>query len=479
MGDAETYLVGGSVRDVYLRRPIHDIDLATPGDGRVVARRIANAFDGDYYPLDGGRGVGRALLQFDGQQYIVDVAQFRQGSLQGDLHDRDFTMNAMAVDLRQLDAIFDPTGGLHDIRRKMVRMCHADAITNDPVRALRAVRLSISHRFHVDDDTKAAIRANVSTLGRVSNERIRDELFKLFDGPRTRAAILSLQVLGLLEPLLPGCTAMLGVEQSPPHVYDVWRHTLNVVDFMDMLLAALGNRRDDNTAANFGLGMVNHTLSHIRSHLIDHIGHQWPNERSHRALLIMAALAHDIGKPTTKTTGDDGRIHFYNHEQVGRNAVGDWALQLALSNDETQRLQQIVQHHLRPSALARNDSVSRRSVYRFWRDTGPSGVDVCLLSIADQLGKYGTTLQQPYWLHFMDVLRSLLDAYFLENDNMVVVKPLLNGDDIMRAFNVQPGPLMGVIIGAMREAQATQEISTVEEAHHWLGRWLERHHNDS
>lgn len=479
LADTDVFLVGGIVRDVYMRRPVHDIDLATPDDGRTIARRIANALGGHYYPLDNERRVGRALVKWEAHNYTIDVAQFRQGSLQADLYDRDFSLNALAVDLQNRDAMFDPTDGLTAIQQKRVRLCSPAAILNDPVRILRAVRVSLSLRFHLDSEVKAAIRANTPRLSTVSRERIRDEFFKLLDSPRPHAAVLLLDTLGVLPVLFPETAALKGVTQSPPHVYDVWRHTLAVIQYLDMVLRVLGDRRDDNTAANFAMGMVVYSVSHLRSELVEYLNTVWPNQRSHRALLLLAALAHDIAKPDTRTVGDDGKIHFYQHEHRGAEVVVRWAEQLALSNQETERLRLIVQYHLRPRALAVSDKVSRRAIFRFWQATGPAGVDVCLHSMADQLGKHGPQLSQSYWLSFIEVVRTLLDAYFEEHDALVQVKPLLNGSDLMATFELEQGPLLGQIIAELREAQATQQVQTTEDARAWVAAWLDARQPDT
>lgn len=469
----DIYLVGGVVRDVYLRRPVHDIDLASATDGQPIARRIANAIGGDYYPLDSSRGVGRALIDWYGRRFTIDVAQFRGPDLLADLTDRDFTINALAAPLHTDHTIIDPTGGLADMQRKLVQLCSPDAINNDPLRMLRAVRLSLSHGFHLTPETKAAMRASLDDLSSVSNERIRDEFFKLLGGPRPHAAILLMQVMGILPIILPETAALQGVTQSPPHIYDVWRHTLAVVENMGQVLSLLDNSRNSDTAANFGLGMFLFATNHIRNELSEHVRNtEWPSERKHRALLILAALAHDIGKPVTRTVEEDGAIHFYRHEDAGATIVEAWGERLALSNDEVQRLSTIVFQHLRPAQIARNSSVTRRAMYRYWRDTGAAGVDTCLLAIADQLGKYGPTLQQAFWIKFVENIRVLLDGYFQEPDTLVNITPLVNGNTLMEALNMPPGPQLGELLVAMKEAQALNEISTRDEAMAWAKTWL-------
>ncbi|NJL92561.1 MAG: CCA tRNA nucleotidyltransferase, partial [Anaerolineae bacterium] len=155
----DVYLVGGVVRDALRERFAKDIDLATAGDGRPVARHLANALKGDFYVLDAARGVGRALVPFRGERWVIDVAQFRGPSLLADLGDRDFTVNALAVPLQgELNGIVDPLGGVHDLFRKGLRRCSEHALQDDPVRALRAVRQSLAFDLRIEPATLADVR---------------------------------------------------------------------------------------------------------------------------------------------------------------------------------------------------------------------------------------------------------------------------------------------------------------------------------
>jgi putative nucleotidyltransferase with HDIG domain len=470
--EPEVYFVGGVVRDAYLRRPLHDLDLATPDDGRPLARRIANAFNGAYYPLDDERRVGRAIIEWEGLPRTVDVAAFREADLLADLRDRDFTINAIAVSLHNLERVIDPLDGIGALERKQLVLCSPASIANDPVRALRAIRLSINFNLRFSPETKAAIRHDGPALAHSSPERVRDELFKIFNTTRPSAALHLMDTLGLLEIIFPDAVKMKGVTQSPPHVFDVWRHTLSVIDSLSTLLKTISPQRSDNDAANFGLGMVAFSLSHLREQLQQHLAAEWPNERPHTALMILVALLHDIAKPATRSVGDDGRIHFYEHETVGADVARSYGEKFKLSNDEIQRMTTIIRQHLRPIWLYQAEKVTRRAFYRFWRDLGPAGVDVCLLSIADKLGTYGPTLQQDMWLRFVELQRRLLETYFLENETMVTFEPLLNGHALMEHFDLEPGPIIGEILNALREAQAMGEITSQEEAYEWAEDWL-------
>ncbi|MCD4686371.1 MAG: hypothetical protein K8S97_10585, partial [Anaerolineae bacterium] len=303
--DETAYLVGGAVRDAYLHRLLHDIDLATPGDGRPLARHIANTFKGAYYSLDRERGVGRALIPWETQQLTIDVAQFRGPNLLTDLQLRDFTLNAMAVDLTgDLQAVIDPLGGLNDLDAKRLRQCSPDAIANDPIRALRAVRASVTFKLMIEAHTRESIRTHAETLTTTSPERIRDEFFQILNGARPASALVALHHLGLLAQIVPATRAMPGVTQSPPHQFDVWEHTLKTVAQLDVVLHLIAPHRSHDLTMNIQAGAVATAFNPLRDALREHLTHQWPNKRSHRALLILAALLHDSGKPLTRNVDD-------------------------------------------------------------------------------------------------------------------------------------------------------------------------------
>lgn len=467
------HLVGGAVRDAYLHRPIHDIDLATPGDGGPVARQIADALGGSYYALDAARGVGRALVPWDGGQIAVDVARYRGADLLTDLQLRDFTINALAVPVEGDRArVIDPLGGMADLERRVLRRCGEASIASDPVRGLRAIRASVAYGLRIEPATLAAVRAQASRLAEISPERVRDEFLQLLASPRPGAALAAAGRVGLLAPIIPELADLAAVAQGPPHQYNVWRHTLYTVEHLDALLRFFGPRRDLRETANIGYGAVVMALAHLRPHLMEHLSVTWPNGRSHRALLLLAALLHDTGKAQTRELGSDGRVHFHGHEKVSRSIAVAAGERLRLSRDEIERLAAIVGNHMRPHWLADERPLSRRAIYRFWRDTGPAGVDVCLLGLADFLATVGPALDQDQWLAYVETQQQLLTGYFSEYSSAVAPPPLLSGYTLIDTFGMAPGPALGAMLDAVREAQMAGEIATEAEALAWVRRLL-------
>jgi poly(A) polymerase len=469
----EVYLVGGTVRDAYLHRPFHDIDLATPNDGRPLARQIADALKGAYYPLDAERGVGRVVITQAERTLTIDVAQFRGPDLMTDLKRRDFTLNAVAVPLtRDLQTVIDPLDGLSDLQAKRLRQCNPSSIADDPARALRAVRLSHAFGLRIEPDTRTCLKKSAARLASISVERVRDEFFQILDGPRPSGALTVLYHLDLLAQIVPEISTLSDTQQGPPHQLDVWQHTLLAVECLDNILGVFASHRDDNLTANLQAGLIAFSLGHLRDHLQAHLAYIWPNGRTHRALLVLAALLHDIGKPQTRSIDDAGRVRFVDHERKGEQLAEERARALRLSNDEIARLTTIVRHHMRPHWLNTAAKLTPRAVYRFWRDTNRAGVDICLLAMADYLATYGVTLETQNWTRYLSTIRTLLEGYFLHHESAIAPPPLVTGKELLAHFGLQSGPQVGELLEHIREAQIDGEITSHEEALNWVQRYL-------
>lgn len=468
------YLVGGAVRDFFLRSPSHDLDFTMPRQAVRAARRVADALDAGFFLLDPERGTARVVLESEGGHHtFLDFARFRAPTLEADLRDRDLTINALAVDIRHPNRLHDPLHGLQDLRNKVLRACHARAFQDDPVRVLRTVRLATRLRFRILPETQRAMREAAPLLNRISAERCRDELFHLLEGPRPSAAIRALDVLGALPHVLPELPALQGVTQSPPHVHDVWDHTLATLDRLDQVLHVLAPEYDEEAGAELSLGLISLRLGRYRQQIAAHMQAALHPYRPHRALLRFAALYHDVGKPQTRSVDVSGRIRFFHHDSIGAQMVAHRARALRLSNEEIQRLKTIIQHHLRPHHLAKQPPPSRRAVYRFFRDTSAAGVDVCLLALADELAIAEHTLHPDTWERYVQTVRTLLEAWWEHPEEQVTPPPLVSGRDLIHHLGLEPGPQLGALLEAIREAQALGTVRTREQALAFARQYLE------
>jgi tRNA nucleotidyltransferase/poly(A) polymerase len=475
--DAPIWFVGGGVRDHLLGRKTYDLDFAVDGDAIAIAKRVADQLDGYYYTLDETRGTGRVIHEDEnGQRQTLDFARLRGDDITTDLVARDFTINAMAVNLLDPEEWLDPTGGVGDLKDKILRACRPDSISNDPVRALRAVRLAIDFDLVVDPETLIQIRAAQDRLGSTSPERVRDEFFQIFNAERPGRAVRLLNHLDLLSVVFPELMGIEGLFQPPPHAYFVLEHSLSVVDRMGDLLTVLGFKHDPEEAADMYLAQITLRLGRFRDQLNHHLNQYLSDTRTVRQLIYLAALGHDIGKSMV-TADQKASVPFERHEIIGAEMMEQRGKNLRLSNKEILRLGRIIRHQEKPFNIGRSAPILPREIYRYFRETGEAGIEVIILSMADFLGTYVPPAPQSAWQTRVEVARTLLEAYFDEHDRYIDPIPLLRGDEIITKFEIQEGPQVGLLLEQLREAQAAGEVRTREEAHTLLARAVEVRRN--
>jgi len=475
--DAEIYLVGGAVRDALLNRVSHDLDFAVPKNAIAIARRVASALKADFYILDESFDTARVIITADnGLRDILDFAAFRGSTFEDDIRGRDFTINAIAFDLHK-QTILDPLNGAADLRAKIIRACSETSLHDDPIRILRAVRQAAAFGFKIELETRKAMKDAANLLPKISPERQRDELFKILEGPRPDASLRALEMLGVFPFLLPELIQLKGVEQSEPHVYDVWEHTLSVIQHLYGLIADLAPGYSAEKTNDMLTGLLTLRLGRYRERFAEHFAKTLNTDRSMRALLFFAALFHDISKPATKSVDETGRIRFFDHDQLGAKVTAERAQAFNLSNDEIERLKIIIENHMRfhfftSRMEGEKKEPSRKAIYRFFREAGEGGVDLVLLGLADLRGTRAHSLTQESWVAALDVARILLENYWEKPQETVAPPRLIDGHDVIKEYNIQPGPLVGQLLEAIREAQATGKVSTREDVLEFGRTWL-------
>ena len=450
------YIVGGAVRDAYRRGAIKDIDIAVDGNAIRLARNIADWFDGDVFVMDAERGVARVFVQAAEGQIVLDLANFRGETLDDDLRDRDFTINAMAADLLgDVTILIDPMNGQDDLNQRVLRRCTDHSIQDDPIRGLRAIRQSVQLTLRIHPDTLEDIRDNVTGIELSSFERVRDEFYKILGTTQPSRGIRVLQHLGMLKYIIEDCDALVGLVQSLPHQFDVWNHTLLVVDRMNSILKAISYKRTDNTAATFDLGMLVIQLDRYRAKLQTHLAREYGNGRSHQELMILGALIHNLGKTEA----------IIDHISTTQSKANFIAESLRLSNDEQKRLVAMVGAYR--MVLDRSEWTTL-DIHRFWFTLRDSGIDAVLLAVSDHLGMVGAELVQSEWLVIVERVIILLDTYFNEYEAVVDPKLYLNGTDIIDMLEIEGSPMIGQLLTQLREALVTGDVDSVEDARDFI-----------
>jgi len=441
--EAALVVVGGTVRDALLGRADADVDLAVERGALAVAERIAARLDATAVVLDAERGAARVAAP--GLQ--LDVSDFRAPTLAGDLAARDFTVNALAVDLTRLLAagrapVVDPTGGLADLRARRLRPAGPAVLADDPLRVLRGVRLEATLGMRLTPAAVKAMRAAAPGLARVAAERVSDELRALLRVAATGRAMRRADAVGALAVVLPEVEPMRAAAQPAPHRFDVLEHSLRALEACDRVLTRLP------ALAPFG--------EELAAHLAEPLGGGLT--RAH--VLKLAALLHDVSKPETRRLVD-GRVRFFEHDVIGAahaRAIGE---RLRLPGRAVGVLERLVRHHLRPMHLAQAGEITRRARLRFYRDLGPDTRDLLLLSLVDAAGVTGAS-PLAVWRRAA-LIRDLLGGW-AEAETTAAAPPLLRGEDVMARYGLPPGPAVGDLLGRAREAQDLGLVRTREEA---------------
>ncbi len=464
---ARAFLVGGTVRDTLIGRERYDIDVTVTAHAAELARAFADQVGGAFYVMDQEHDVARVIIEREGKRYTVDFAQLRGETIEQDLATRDFTINAMAVDLSTgpLDRaeVIDPFGGRADLLARRVRAVSDSVFLNDPVRLLRAVRFEASLGFAIGEATEKLIRRDAGSMARASPERLRDEFCKIITAPGVVRNLERLDELGLLQALFPEVEALKGISQPSPHIFDVFRHTLLGVGAFEEAERA---------------GFLNIAEGAFVEHLEPHFGQVLSGGHTRGTMLRIALLLHDIGKPEARSVDETGRIHFFGHEEVGADLAERALRRLRFSNEEIELVTTVIANHLRPLLLAAGPMVSDRAVYRYFRATGEAGIDVAVHAWCDERATFGAGETLEKQAELQAVVARLLDRYYHARESTVSPETLLGGRDVMGALGIEPGPRVGQVLDALREAQATGQVSTREQALDFVKQWQAENTNE-
>lgn len=445
----QVYLVGGTVRELALGQSAPDLDLAVSAQTLDLARNLAAALGGTFVLLDEKERTARVVWQGE----ILDLAEFRAPTLEGDLKGRDFTLNALALDLQDIlkgrvPVLADPCGGLADLSRGLLRMVAPQNFQDDPLRLLRAYRFAATHGFTITPETTAAIRQYMPEFSRVAGERVHQELFILLGASKAGPVLTEMDQTGLLTQIFPELADSKGVDQNGFHHLDVFSHSLETVCHLEEVLAAPGN---------FFRELAPEVARYSKS-------------RSKAALVKLAALFHDVGKPQVRERRQaPERYTFYYHEKVGLELFASLALRLRFSQAEVKTVTALIKLHMRPFLLLpafRQGELSFRALGRLVRAARPELAGLFALAMADSLAGQGP--QKPD--DSEAVLADLADAAYrflkerLEPQEMM--PKLLTGHDLVKVLGLEPGPKFKRLLTAVQEAQWEGQVKTREEALH-------------
>jgi poly(A) polymerase len=410
---------------------------------------------------------------------IFDIAPLQGQTLEEDLRQRDFTINALAAPLEEAlrylaegQALhpLDPLGGMADIEGRRLRAVNSAIFQRDPLRLLRALRLRARYRLSIDRGTQDLIRRDAPLLLQAAPRRLHDELCALLEEDGALERLRWLDESGLLTTLIPEFVPARGMPQPPPHYWDVLEHSLQAVDSLELLASLLRRPSQEIRRSPLESDKPAGNLRDI-AQLLREAEAQDIFSLSELAAppMKLAALLHDIGKTTTFTLDEAQQIHFYGHPQAGVHLATRVSDRLNTSTRDRRLLQQVTAHHMRPGQLCQEGRVTPRSIRRYFVDLGPVGINVALFSLADHLATRGpfiggaTENTSAAWDQHVAVVSLLLTRYIRQRASILPPR-LLSAEELMRRFDLRPGPELGSLLEQIAEAQADGSVGSKEEA---------------
>lgn len=438
------YLVGGAVRDLLLGQPVHDFDFVTAQGSRELAKALRKKLAGASFALDDERGFNRVIL--DGgtpNERHIDIAEFVGDDLQADLRARDFTINAMALDIDNLGVLIDPLGGEADLKQGVLREASPDAFMNDPLRVMRAVRMAQAFNLGISLKTLEHLRIAVKELRRVSGERIRDEFFKILDERDYEASLRQMWELGILREIFPclPCYSLDGLCVSNQKV----EKRLLRLKCLEQLYQNLES----------GQGLVctsaseKQRLAHIarwQEQLNAYLDMQITPGRTVRNHLVLAALLLDLER-----------------ENESESPIQLVANSFKLSNPESDFLSRIENALLSVTfSVSCDRHLIDMEVYRLLKELKIASPAYTLL---------GLVLADTELEHASKALNicqenslNLLSVWFQRGGDILKPNLLMDGNEIMHYAGLAPGPIIGDLLEKLEEAQFLGLIKTIDQA---------------
>ena len=451
---AKVYLVGGYLRDLILKRKNKDLDFVFSGELTDFVKEFAKKINGSFFPLNDRYQTNRVINKKDDLTY--DFTKMRGRSIEGDLGKRDFTINALALDLEEpvLSKVIDPGKGRNDIREKIIRMVSEKAFADDPLRLLRSIRFKALLNFEIEEKTEKLILQKAALLKKVSGERIREELFGILAMEESHRFIKELDELKLLTQIIPEIEELRKTDQEGFHHLAVWEHSLETLRHTEEILKNL-----ERPFPKF--------YKKINKHLKEEVADKQPRV----ALLKLATLLHDLGKPQTQSITSEGRMRFIGHEEKGGEMAEEIGERLRLSRKAIEIIKREILHHMRPGNLSEVPELTNRAIFRFFRDCKEEGVETLILSYGDRLASCGPLATPGMIKRHREVVEEMLGDYY-ERKSIVKPKGLVNGNEIMKRFKLSPGPKIGELLEQLTEAQAEGKVKTKKAAFQFVQKLL-------
>jgi poly(A) polymerase len=449
----DVYVVGGFVRDMLLKRKHKDIDLAVNKDAYKYSKKLAAAFKSRLVTLDQTSQTYRIILK-NNVVANIDVSRFYGKTIQEDLQARDFTINAIAFNLKYFEnfkkhIILPNKSALKDLKSKTINTVSAKSFRADPLRMLRAFRFVAEFGFKFSKKILQQIKQNAKLISKVAPERIKNEFFRVLAVKKSVVLTSEMDKCGLLAEIFAEIKKMKkACKKYYYHPGGLFEHSFETMKSAENIL----NNLKKYFPANY-IDMQNHfESSDSFSENVTRIG-----------LLKFTALFHDNAKPETAMF-KGGKMHFFCHQKRGAEKMKDIMLSVKFSKKDIEYVTSLVKDHMRLSTLTRNNMVTKKAMLRLFRDIGDKMPDLAVVSMADWYSYKALKISSSKDLKIQEKSVDEILKYYYELKNAKPMPKIIDGNIIMQKFNLCPGPWIGELLKIADKAYHDGEVSNTDEA---------------
>lgn len=437
--DCKAYIVGGFLRDCLTNKHSCDVDVVVENScAKVIAQKLADSINGYFVELDDLNKIYRVV--FADKKNYVDVAQCVGQNIEQDLKRRDFTMNALAYDLKE-NVVIDVTNGVNDINNNVIREISEFNITDDPIRILRAFRFQSEFGFEFSDELKRILKEHNLRILKTAKERINTELLKLFGGKYVVDVLKSMDSYGILELIFPIVSDIKKIPPNSHHHLNLFEHSLETVKQVQLY--------------------YNNACEEVKEHLDEELFAGYKRI----AYLKLGAFLHDVGKPSTwQIEPDTGRHRFIMHDSVGAKVIVPYLKDLKFSKKQIAYIQKIIKNHIYPAGVVTSDEASEKAYIRFFRKMENEVIDLIAVAYGDRMSALGPDITDEVVEKNIKGLEKLLHLYLEQKNKLEPLPKLLDGNDIMQILGIGQSRKLGEIIQKLKEAQLSSEVTTKDAA---------------
>lgn len=396
----------------------------------------------------------RIVYRQKGSHVSVDFAQSKGLDIASDLTNRDFTINALAIDLKSLffdtqPEIVDVLNGRRDLEGKIIRTCSSAAFDDDPLRILRGIRFAREFGFAIEPQTFYLMKEKTLLLERVSRERVKKEFFTILNLPGIEKSLDELMDLGAFQLLIPEINDFAGISQSYPHEDNLFDHSRKTSAGLELFLKNLEYPFTDYA-------------DDIKNHLDETI----EEGVTRRALLMLSGLLHDCGKTTTRSLHEN-KTTFYGHDSEGAALNKKIAIRLGLGRHAQKLVELITKNHMRILQLSLLQKITERAKVRLIRDIEEVFWEIILLAIADTMATGSGSAYAERVGGLKNIAIDLVHRrYSLSYETLA--RPLLTGCEVMAILAIAEGPEVGMLLKELYAREKDGLLNTREDAILWL-----------